>query len=439
MNAVRASGESRGWRGCRLLLVLLALGPAAAADDMQARAEEARARMAPILERLLGSPFVKVVPVVVLDKDAFAKKYEEARPAHPRAEAIKRLWVRLGFFRDPSATEPTEPPYGPLGFYVREEKNIYVLADDSAPTNSLLMFAGHEIPYTVTHELVHAHRHAAGLYEKRPTKWSDAASAFQCLAEGDAVFWESAVRMEDRGARQGVTEAAERIARENARNVGLPSPSQEWYAVIAVLRETYAQGARFAAEVHAHGGREALDAALLDPPTTTEQILHPEKYLGPDKDEPIRFGEAEVGSVLGTEWTYALAGDLGELVLGVFFARALEQKRGRRIAEGWDGCRFQLYTRDGRVPLLVLMTAWDTEQDAAVFAGAWCDWAGRRDGESYDVHTKLGPAGAMRSVRTQAGLVVTARRGNEVMVVDGVEPEKSVAILRALWRAPRKP
>jgi hypothetical protein len=83
------------------------------------------------------------------------------------------------------------------------------------------------------------------------------------------------------------------------------------------------------------------------------------------------------------------------------------------------------------------MTAWDTEHDAVVFAAAWCDWAGRRDGKSYDVHTKPGPAGAMRSVRTQAGLVITVRRGREVMVVDGVVAEKRVDILRALWRAPR--
>jgi len=415
--------------GYRVLLLLLALGPAAAGDAQQAM-EEVRVRMAPIVERLLGGVFPEKVPVVVLERDAVARQFGKMG-ALARVEARRLLWVRLGLVSaDPATRAAAETKVsGAQGFHSPREKRIYVVADCPAFFRN----------FVVAHELVHAHRNATGLYDKWPANWSDAEIAFRCVAEGDAEFWAAtAFRSEEHGT-EAATDGASRWASSGGWGWGLPSPSREWYALAALQQATYGQGAQFAARVHAHGGRDALDAALRAPPTTTEQILHPEKYLGSDKDEPVRFGEAEVGSVLGAEWTNVLTGDLGELLLRIFFSRALGEERGPRVAEGWGGCRFQLYAREERAPLLVLMTAWDSEHDAAVFAGAWCDWAGRRDGKPYAVHVKPGAAGAMRDVHTKAGLVTTVRRGTEVMVVDGVDPEKRVDILRALWRASRTP
>jgi len=415
----------------RALLLLLALGSTAAADEAQQQVDEVRARVVPLVERVLGDPFPNPVPVFVLERDAFVKR-AGVMPTHARAEARRALWVRLGLISgDPVVRANAEKELaGPAGFHDRREKCNYVAAECPAVARQ----------HVVSHELIHAHRDAMGLYDKWPENWSDAEIAFRCAAEGDAQFWAAAVLgSEAHGAKKEALDAAARSALSSAWVWALPSPSRESYALVALQEATYGQGWRFAARVHAHGGREALDAALREPPTSTEQILHPEKYLGRVKDEPVRFGEADVVSVLGAEWTQVATDDLGELLLRIFFGRALGAERGPGVAEGWDGCRFQLFSREGRVPLLVLMTAWDSDHDAAVFAGAWCDWAGRRDGKPYAVHTKPGVAGAMRTVHTKAGLVTTVRRGTEVMVVDGVVGENQVDILRALWRASRKP
>ena len=320
--------------------------------------------MAPIVERLLGSPFPERVPVAAVGEDALARIFTDGfrdPSARARLEACKCLWVRLGLVPESVTTEQLQLPNGVAGVYRRDEKRIYVLADHPAAAVKPLL----------AHELVHAHRHAAGLYGKWPEDWSDAESAFRCVAEGDAEFWMAfALWIDVHGTEEGAAQSAQRLTSTYAENWHPPPPSREWYALMAFQREIYIRGARFAARVHAHGGRDALDAALRAPPTSTEQILH---------------------------------------------------------------------TREERTPLLVLMTAWDSEHDAAVFAGAWCDWAGRRDGKPYAVHVKPGAAGAMRDVHTKAGLVTTVRRGTEVMVVDGVVPEKRVDILRALWRASRRP
>jgi hypothetical protein len=126
------------------------------------------------------------------------------------------------------------------------------------------------------------------------------------------------------------------------------------------------------------------------------------------------------------------------LLLRIFFTRALGEERGERIAAGWDGCRYHLYRKEGGPALIALITAWDTEHDAAVFGQAWCEWAGRRERKPFDVRTKVVAAGEKRSVSTQDGLVVTVRRGRDVVVVDGIRRGDGVAILRMLWSSPRE-
>ncbi len=390
-----------------------------------------RVRLAPIVERLLGDPFPGAIPVVVLDEDAFVRWFNAWRedPRHrKRLEARTLLWRRLGLMQPGHSFEARKAHAS--GVFHRRDQRIYLSA------NVLRQAMGKR---TVAHELVHAHRYVTGLYEKWPEGWSDTETAFRCLAEGDAELWEDAVVLAQEGldTKTAAKEAADRYVRGLWR-FGLPAPSREWYALRALLHATYVEGARFAAVLSARGGREALEAAFKDPPTSTEQILHPEKYLGTEKDPPTRFGEADLQDALGEEWTRAASGDLGELLLRILFTRALGEERGERIAAGWDGCRYHLYRKEDGPTLLALITAWDTEHDAAVFGQAWCEWAGRRERRAFDVRTEVVAAGEKRSVTTQDGLVLTVRRGRDVVVVDGLRRGDGVAVLRTLWNSPRE-
>jgi hypothetical protein len=122
------------------------------------------------------------------------------------------------------------------------------------------------------------------------------------------------------------------------------------------------------------GGRwDLVDTAeRLRPPASTEQVLHPERYLRADEPKPVRIA---AGRALGRRWTRALTGTWGE-----FETRDLLTEGGAPdaagAAAGWGGDRLELWrARPGTAAALVLRWRWDTPRDERQFAAALRAWA----------------------------------------------------------------
>jgi hypothetical protein len=151
----------------------------------------------------------------------------------------------------------------------------------------------------------------------------------------------------------------------------------------AWLRETlmfsYLQGALFAMDVREVGGQVLLDRAFAqDPPRSTEQILHPEKWHG-KKDEPAEIRWPDLSSAL-PGFQKVGEGHLGELGVRILLSRKggkAAPAAASKAAAGWGGDRFVLYEKAGR-RVLVWITEWDTEGDArearSAFEGLGQDW-----------------------------------------------------------------
>lgn len=130
----------------------------------------------------------------------------------------------------------------------------------------------------------------------------------------------------------------------------------------------YTQGAEFAQDLQRKFGWKGMDKFFNDPPSSTEQILHPEKYFG-QRDEPKEISLP--GSLLkvagkGTKELY-------ENTLGEFSASLLlrglgvPKKVANRSVHGWDGDRFVgMETKDGRL-IVIWLSTWDSEADAERF------------------------------------------------------------------------
>lgn len=115
----------------------------------------------------------------------------------------------------------------------------------------------------------------------------------------------------------------------------------------------YFGGLSFCLEVSRFGGRALLDHAFRhDRPRSTEQILHPEKWLGP-RDEPIEIDLGDLDPWLGARQRL-LGGTLGEMTLRVLFEEGLARaddgndaedrsSRAREAAAGWGGDAVALY------------------------------------------------------------------------------------------------
>ena len=134
-----------------------------------------------------------------------------------------------------------------------------------------------------------------------------------------------------------------------------------------VLRETlifpYAKGLVFVARQTNAGGWPALDRAYANPPLSTEQVLHPEKYgVGPGADPPTAIDLGELAP--GDGWTELDRDVVGELVTGIMLA----EHGGRRAAAGWDGDTAAVFEGPAGRLGLVWLSTWDTAAEAREFA-----------------------------------------------------------------------
>jgi hypothetical protein len=123
------------------------------------------------------------------------------------------------------------------------------------------------------------------------------------------------------------------------------------------------------------GGRWDLVnlADRVKPPVSTEQVLHPEKYLRSEPPRPVRL---RVGAILGPRYERTVAGRSGELQTREILAGAGGGGSGEAAA-GWGGDRYELWERRDRggclapcrsQSVLMLRWAWDTRRDEREFA-----------------------------------------------------------------------
>jgi hypothetical protein len=121
----------------------------------------------------------------------------------------------------------------------------------------------------------------------------------------------------------------------------------------------------FAAALYKRGGFKAINDALANPPRSTEQIMHPEKFMAAHKDEPIAVGLPPLTGTLASGWEYRESSTIGEFEL-----QALLQGKNVASAEsgaaGWGGGQYDLYT-NGTNSLVFMGTIWDTLTDAQQF------------------------------------------------------------------------
>jgi hypothetical protein len=212
----------------------------------------------------------------------------------------------------------------------------------------------------IAHELVHAWQdQTLDLFDTLASagRSLEHARLLQCILEGHAEV----VSLEAMLAREGKSLA-------EVDPGALESPLDT--LVGGVLSLPYTEGRRFLARVYIEGGWPRVVGFLREPPSSTEQLMHPDK-LGSDEpssglplpDWPEDLGPAE----LRREDT------IGELELQGFFLQIGSlQSKAVLAAAGWDGdrIRFWRYAAHGERPAgwaFLWRSAWDRELDAVQF------------------------------------------------------------------------
>jgi len=254
-----------------------------------------------------------------------------------------------------------------LGQYDPDTKQLYVVTGTD-PTSPLARVT---FAHEYTHALQDQHYDIRALMPKNSDN-SDRDLAVSALLEGDALIMEQVFQ------RQTMT-PAERQAKQ--RQESTLASSIDLSQVPLVLREEtyfpYELGPDFIATVIGRDAiREALDQGtgygprvnrlFENPPRSSAQIIHPEKYINGVAPIPVTF--PDLAAALGEGWQQLETDVLGEIDHRILIQQFLDRQRGDQAASGWAGDAYALMGNGSQVAVVV-SSRWDSPASA----GAWYD------------------------------------------------------------------
>jgi hypothetical protein len=303
-----------------------------------------------------GIPFKAAVPLDFIAPaalNAYLQEVLDDEYPRARADADARLLVTLDLL--PAGTSLRELRARLLednvaGFYDERpgRKKLYAVSEDRTMTPSNQIVLAHELRHALQDQYVDVHH---GLPDS-VGDFDDRRVAFMALLEGDATLVMERFLM----LRLGVPATS---APMDLAAAGF-TPSLE--GVPAVLRDhliiPYLAGRNFVRALQEQGGWPAVRKAWSDPPRSTEQVLHPEKYLAGEAPLTVRGQAPPSGGRL-----------VQEGVLGGALTRTLLGEGSDAAAAGWGGDLYQVWDVAGRT-LVVWRTEWDTAADGREFAEA---------------------------------------------------------------------
>lgn len=246
-----------------------------------------------------------------------------------------------------------------LGAYDPEAEEFVVLqrGDTFGPSQE----------FTYAHEYVHRLQDAQfGLdgISERFERNSDQSLAFTALVEGDATTVQQIYALQEL-----TFEELAQILAESSDAIG--DSANAPYILRRGLEFPYVEGAAFAERLRNTQGASAIDGAFGDPPDSTEQILHVEKFVNrevPDEVTlPVNLFNAE--GPLGEHWEV-----IDDDVFGEFFLKTWLEAIGARrsdaedAAAGWGGDALKLAVNSDGQHAFAAKIVWDdSSTDAQEF------------------------------------------------------------------------
>lgn len=271
------------------------------------------------------------------------------------------------------------------GFYEPEDDSLYLVSESQS------MSAMDQ--YTLSHEFIH-YLQDQNFDLMRPPFHDpddiaeetddDASFAATCLVEGDAViaseYW-----------------LLKYLSSEDMLDMQMESSDYSTEVLDSApdyiydsLLFPYMEGADFARYVHDRSdGFDAIDKAFSEPPTTTEQIYHPEKYLSGEGAVEVQLDD--ISSELGSGWELDYDNVLGEFdVYELFKPYFFDEDDVEAAAAGWGGNRYHYYSDPDGDKLLLQAYAWDSDKDAQEFSSAYVQYIQDRFEDEAEKESPIG-------------------------------------------------
>ncbi len=345
----------------RLLACFLAPALLLAADDRPPFSDIRTIEQG--LAEITGLPFVREVPHTVINKEQLRHYLEDRikesiKPGDIRAEELTLRMLGLipaGFdLRQNTVDLLTEQA---AAFYDYNKRKLYFLEGTGA---------GAEDRMALVHELAHAladQHFPLRKYIREGSQSDDGSTARLAVMEGQASWLMAAYLSKQGGGPPEVPDGVLQLMTKTIQSSAAQYPV--FTKAPAYIRESlvfpYSDGMLFQNAVFQKLGRQAFAEVFLHPPGSTQQILHPERYLShsapkapdaPKPPEPRTLRKLAEGS-------------LGEFDLRVLLSEYAGKEEGGRAAEHLAGGSYELYEyKRDKLPLLTFACAWDSEESA---------------------------------------------------------------------------
>jgi len=385
-------------------------------DSRETRETRLISRMLRRVEGARGLDAKKAVPGMLLDRPALIARVKShvSRELPPEAIREEGLALQLlGFV-------PTQFDYEAAEYQLLQDQ----LAGYYEPADGTMYMASDlgddEAEATLAHELVHALQDQRWNLEER-SKYrpgdGDRSEAVSALAEGDATSAMFDVMIaRAAGGKKSALDLPDELFSEQIREGMNQGPGANAPHVMRTsLAAPYIYGTLFVHSLRRRGGWDAVNRAWDAPPTTSEQILHVDKWLA--HEPPLKVDPPSFAS-LGPGWQVADEDSEGELGARIAFEEWMEPKAAAEASSGWGGDRGVLLTNGDRAAF-----AWRLRFDPVGKAKE------ERAARAYGAVTRaldkaLGPAKSMDPAfvcreRADRGPLAVLRAGADLVVVAG--------------------
>jgi hypothetical protein len=256
------------------------------------------------------------------------------------------------------------------GCYDPEKKMFFIASWLSAAEQKPVMV--HELTHALQDQYFDLNKM---LKEERQLDNDDRALASQALREGDGMSVMLNYLLEP--AKRNFSQLPDLSFVMQSQRAIMQSQFPVFESAPAYIQETllfpYGYGTAFLQKTWLQNPSwEAVNKIYSNPPSSTEQIIHPEKYFG-TRDEPQAVSAENFAAKLPS-WKIAYKNVLGEFQLTLLLSLHVTEERAKRSAAGWDGDQVLLLENAAGKNAVLVNTVWDGIEEADEFFQAMEVW-----------------------------------------------------------------
>jgi hypothetical protein len=346
--------------------------------------------------------------------------------------AISHVYKRLGLLPESTDFAAALSDYARSEriFYYEARKSLVVITPDAAQL-ALAMMAEpsrrpEQIPLVLALTRALQEQHFHWQEKIKRVSVEDRKLAFRALAAGDALL---------------VAAAYFRESQPTAKPQDSSQTMQTWTTALDkrashlpdLLRYKlvfpYRQGSRFVQWAYAAKAWQGVNSLFADPPLSTSQIFHPEKFYV-KRENPLNLSSA--GLARQMKESAAVDQTLGAYLIQFLLSSNSSSQAVAQIAAAWSGDRLSAYS-EGENFLTAWISAWKNEEAARLFYRAYQTVLERRHRLRF-----AAPAGlndTLQGETTRNGSMLLQLKGSFVLLLDGPSPTRARQLADDIWHS----